>query len=108
MIGSLLFVTVTRLDIQFFICLCAHFQASPRTSHWQAVKRNFMYLRYTTDFDLWYSVSSSLSLHGFSDTDFAGCRLDRNSTSGLANSWVLLWCLGLPANSTTLLNPPPK
>jgi hypothetical protein len=33
MIGSLLYLTATRPDIQFSVCLCAHFQASPRTSH---------------------------------------------------------------------------
>jgi hypothetical protein len=33
MIGSLLYLTATRLDIQFSVCLCARFQASPRTSH---------------------------------------------------------------------------
>jgi hypothetical protein len=37
MIGSLLYLTVTRSDIQFAVCLCAHFQASPHTSHRQAV-----------------------------------------------------------------------
>jgi hypothetical protein len=36
MIGSLLYLTATRLDIQFSVCLCARFQASPRTSHLQA------------------------------------------------------------------------
>jgi hypothetical protein len=82
MIGSLLFMTATRLDIQFSICLCARFQASPRTSHRQAVKHIFRYLRHTPDFGLWYSASSSLALHGFSNADFVGCRLDRKSTSG--------------------------
>jgi hypothetical protein len=82
MIGSLLYLTATRPDIQFSVCLCACFQASPRTSHRQAVKRIFRYLRHTPDFGLWYSASSSLALHGFSDVDFAGCRLDRKSTSG--------------------------
>jgi hypothetical protein len=38
MIGSLLYLTATRPDIQFSVCLCAHFQASPRTLHRQAVK----------------------------------------------------------------------
>jgi hypothetical protein len=33
MIGSLLYLTVTRLDIQFTVCLCARFQASPHSSH---------------------------------------------------------------------------
>jgi hypothetical protein len=82
MIGSLLYLTVTRPDIQFSVCLCACFQASLRNSHRQAVKRIFRYLRHTPDFGLWYFTSSSLALHGFSDADFAGCRLDRKSTSG--------------------------
>jgi hypothetical protein len=33
MIGSLLYLTVTRPNIQFTVCLCARFQASPRSSH---------------------------------------------------------------------------
>jgi hypothetical protein len=37
MIGSLLYLTVTRPDIQFIVCLCARFQASPRSLHWIAV-----------------------------------------------------------------------
>ncbi|WVZ98157.1 hypothetical protein U9M48_043627 [Paspalum notatum var. saurae] len=41
MIGSLLYLTATRPDIQFAVCLCARYQASPRTSHRQAVKRIF-------------------------------------------------------------------
>jgi hypothetical protein len=82
MIGALLYLTATRPDIQFFVCLCARFQASPRTSHRQAVKRIFKYLRYTPKLGLWYSASSSLSLLGFLDVNFAGCRVDRKSTSG--------------------------
>jgi hypothetical protein len=33
MIGSLLYLTVTQPNIQFVVGLCAHFQASPRSSH---------------------------------------------------------------------------
>jgi hypothetical protein len=32
MIGSLLYLTATRLEIQFSVCLCTHFQVLPRTS----------------------------------------------------------------------------
>jgi hypothetical protein len=82
MISSLLYLIVTRPDNQFSVCLCARFQASPRTSLRQVVKRIFKYLRYTPELGLWYSASSSLSLLGFSDADFAGCRVERKSTSG--------------------------
>jgi hypothetical protein len=45
MIGSLLYLTVTQLDIQFVVCLCARFQASPRSSHWMTVQRVFRCLK---------------------------------------------------------------
>ena len=82
MIGTLLYLTATRPDIHFAVCLCACFQASPRTSHRQAVKRIMRYLHFTFEFGLWYFSSSALSLCGYSDADFAGCRLDQKSTSG--------------------------
>jgi hypothetical protein len=56
MIESLLYLAVTRPDIQFSVCLCARFQVSPRTLHRQAVKRIFKYMCHTPDFDLWYHV----------------------------------------------------
>jgi hypothetical protein len=87
MIGSLLNLTATRPDIQFSVCLCSRFQASPRTSHRQAVKHIFMYLHHTPDFVLWYSAASSLALYGFTEADFAGCRLDRKSTSRTCQFW---------------------
>jgi hypothetical protein len=37
MIGSLLYLTATRSEIQFAICLCARFHASPRSSHQMTV-----------------------------------------------------------------------
>ena len=55
----------------------------PRESHLIAVKRIFRYLIGTADLGLWYPYdSSSFELVGFSDADFAGCKVDRKSTSG--------------------------
>ena len=42
MIGSLLYLTASRPDIHFAVYLCPRFQASPRTSHRQAVKRSMV------------------------------------------------------------------
>jgi hypothetical protein len=108
MIGSLLYLTVTRSDIQFSVCLCARFQASPWTLRQQAVKRIFKYLRYIPNFGLWYSTSSSLALHDFQwqilpDVSWIGSPL-----LGHASSLVPFWCLGLLANNRVLLNPLPR
>jgi hypothetical protein len=82
MIGSLMYLTATRSDIQFVVGLCVRFQASPRSSHRTVVQQIFRYLKHTPEFRIWYSTSSSLDLVGFSDADFVGCGIDRKSTSG--------------------------
>jgi hypothetical protein len=75
-IGSLLYLTVTRSDIQFTMCLCACFQASPRSSHRTTVQQIFRYLKYTLEFGIWYSASSSPDPLGFFDPDFMGYGID--------------------------------
>ena len=47
MIGSLLYLTVSRPDIMYSVCLCARFQSYPKESHLSVVKRNLKYLRET-------------------------------------------------------------
>ena len=82
MIGSLLYLTASRPDIMFSVCLCAHFQSSPKESHLIAVKRILRYLRGSPNLGLWYPRSDSFDLIGFSDADYAGSKIDRKSTSG--------------------------
>jgi hypothetical protein len=94
MIDSLLYLTVTQLDIQFTVCLCACFQASPRSSLRTAAQQIFRYLKHTPEFGIWYSASSSLDLVRFSDADFAGCGIDRKSTSDTCHflkSFLVCW-----------------
>ena len=47
MIGSLLYLTASRLDIMFSMCMCARFQANPKETHLIAVKRIPSYLKHT-------------------------------------------------------------
>ena len=82
MVGSLLYVTASRADIVFATCLCARFQADPRESHLIAIKRIFRYLKRTQNLGIWYPRESGFDLIGYSDTDYAGCRIDRKSTTG--------------------------
>ncbi|GKB99402.1 retrovirus-related pol polyprotein from transposon TNT 1-94, partial [Tanacetum coccineum] len=82
MIGSLMYLTASRPDIQFSTCLCARYQANPKESHLIAVKRIFRYLKGTPSLGLWYPKCSGFDLKGYSDSDYAGCNMDRKSTSG--------------------------
>nr|GEU46064.1 retrovirus-related Pol polyprotein from transposon TNT 1-94 [Tanacetum cinerariifolium] len=82
MIGTLLYLTASRPDLQFAICMCARYQARPTKKHVHAVKRIFRYLRRTVHRDLWYPKDSSVALTAFADADHAGCQDTRRITSG--------------------------
>jgi hypothetical protein len=82
MIGSLLYLCASRPDIMHFVCMCARFQADPKEVHLRAVKRIMRYLVYTPKFGLWYPKGSTFDLIGYSDADWAGCKIDRKSTLG--------------------------
>ena len=81
MIGLLLYLTGSRPDIMFSTCLCARFQANPKESHLIAMKRIFRYLKGTPNLGIWYPKGTGFDLVGYTDSDFAGCRIDRKSTS---------------------------
>ncbi|GJV47383.1 hypothetical protein Tco_1437595 [Tanacetum coccineum] len=82
MIGSLMYLTASRSDIQFSTCLCVRYQANPKESHIVAVKRIFRYLKGTPYLGLWYPKGLGFYLKAYSDSDYGGCNLDRKSTSG--------------------------
>jgi hypothetical protein len=52
MIRSLLYVTASRPDVMFSVCMCARFQASPRESHLKATKTVLRYLKHTQNVGL--------------------------------------------------------
>nr|GEU76398.1 uncharacterized mitochondrial protein AtMg00810-like [Tanacetum cinerariifolium] len=81
MIGTLLYLTSSRPDLQFVICMCARYQARPTEKHIHAVKRIFRYLCGTVHRGLWYPKDSSVALTTFADADHAGCQDTRRSTS---------------------------
>ncbi|GJZ10197.1 hypothetical protein Tco_0544956 [Tanacetum coccineum] len=83
MIGSLLYLTASRPDIMFSVYLCAHFQETLRTSHLEAVKRIFRYIKGTTHLGLWYPKGTGIETVVYADSDHAGDYVDRKSTSGI-------------------------
>jgi hypothetical protein len=86
MIGSLLYLCASRPDIMLSVCMCARFQFDPRECHLVAVKQILRYLVATPCFGIWYPKGSTFDLIGYSDSDYAGCKVDRKSTSGTCQS----------------------
>ncbi|GJX08819.1 retrovirus-related pol polyprotein from transposon TNT 1-94 [Tanacetum coccineum] len=96
MIESLLYLTASRPDIMFSICLCACFQEDPKISHLEAVKRIFRYVKGTMHLGLWYPKGSDIETIVYEDSDHAGDYVDQKNTSGICThmgccltSWFL-------------------
>ncbi|GKA44524.1 retrovirus-related pol polyprotein from transposon TNT 1-94, partial [Tanacetum coccineum] len=84
MVGSLMYLTASRPDLVFAVCICARYQASPTKKHLEALKRVFRYLRGTINWGLWYPKDTAMALTAYADADHAGCQDTRRSTSGSA------------------------
>ena len=69
MIGSLLYLTVSRPDISYSVAVCARYQANPKESHMTSLKRIIKYVKTTTDFGVWYSKDTNDVLAGYSDAN---------------------------------------
>ncbi|GJZ91723.1 hypothetical protein Tco_0663788 [Tanacetum coccineum] len=81
MIGSLMYLISSRLDIMFVVCTCARYQVNPKVSHLHAVKRIFRYLKGQPKFGLWYPKDSPFDLVAYTDSDYARASLDRKFTT---------------------------
>jgi hypothetical protein len=81
-IGSLLYLTASRPDIMFSVCMWARFQAAPKECHFTTIKRIMRYLKNSPNIGLSYPKGAQIERVGYWDSDYAGCKVDRKSTSG--------------------------
>nr|GFB06456.1 uncharacterized mitochondrial protein AtMg00810-like [Tanacetum cinerariifolium] len=82
MIGSLMYLTASRPDIMFAVSACSRHQVTLLTSHLNAVKKIFKYLKGQPSLGLWYPQDSLFQLEAYSDSDYTGSHGDRKSTTG--------------------------
>ena len=82
LVGSLLYLTLTRLDITFAVNSLREFLYAPCSSHLQAAQHLLRYLKGAPGLGLFFPASSSLQLRAFSDADWATCTDSRHSVTG--------------------------
>ena len=80
-VGSLQYLAFTRPDISFAVSRLSQFMHQPTECHWQAVKRVLRYLAGTTSHGVFMKAGSPLTLHAFTDADWAGDSDDYVSTN---------------------------
>ena len=82
LIGKLLYLSHTRPDICFTVNVLSQFMHLPRNSHFQAANRVLRYLKGTIGFGLTYRKVGKIDLILYTNSDFAGSRVDYRSTMG--------------------------
>jgi hypothetical protein len=95
LIGSLMYLVTTRLDICYALNLFIQFISQPRQTHWIATKHVLRYLRGIVGYGLRYASSVDLTLNGYADADWEGSVVDRKSTFGCFFSLgfsMISWC----------------
>ncbi|KAJ9541460.1 hypothetical protein OSB04_027966 [Centaurea solstitialis] len=94
LVGSLVYLIVTRPDIAYAVHTVSQFMAAPRSDHYAALLRILRYLKGTMFHGLYFSSTSSLVLRGISDADWDSDMTNRRSTTGycffLGDS-LILW-----------------
>ena len=81
LVGSLIYITITRPDISYAVHVVSQFMAAPRSPHYAVVLKILRYLKGTIFDGLHFSSHSSLTLQAYSGADWAGDPTDRRSTT---------------------------
>jgi hypothetical protein len=81
-IGSLMYLTNTGLDICFAVNTLSQYLVEPRRVHLVAAKHVMRYLKRTLDYGLYYTRDHEFRLYGYTNSDWVGSASDRKSTSG--------------------------
>ena len=82
LIGKLNYLTVTRLDIAYFVSVVSQYMSSPIVDHWAVVEQILCYLKEAPGHGILYSNHGHDRLECLMDADWTGSKEDRRSTSG--------------------------
>ena len=81
LIGYLIYLTTTRQDIKHVVSLLSRYMHCASEIHFQSAKRILRYIKGTLDYGVRFVQVKNFNLHGYSDSDWAGCVDDMRSTS---------------------------
>eukprot|EP00253_Pinus_taeda_P018696 PITA_18696 len=93
LIGSLMYLVNTRLDICYAVNTLSQFMVEPKRAHWVAKKHILKYVQGIVNFGLRYTNGDDIELSGFTDANWAGSSVEKKSTTG--------YCLGIGSRMTS-------
>jgi len=95
LVGSLIYLTLTRPDISYPVGVVSRYMSKPKKPHLDAVKRILRYVKGTINFGIMYKKTIDCQVMGYCDADYAGDSCTRRSTTGYffsLGSGAISWC----------------
>jgi hypothetical protein len=86
-VESLIYMTITRLDLNYVVGVVSQFMQTPQKPHLDAVKHILRYIKHVLQCGIFYEAKSQLQVHGYTDVDWDGNVSDRRLTSGFMFSF---------------------
>lgn len=86
-VGSLIYLTIRRPDLNYTVGLQSEFMQLPWKPHLDSVRRTLCYVSATLDYGLFYAAGIPVEPYGYTDVDWVGSIFDRRSTSGFMFSF---------------------
>ncbi|XP_020249544.1 uncharacterized protein LOC109826946 [Asparagus officinalis] len=82
LVGSLISLTMTRLDISFAVGVMSRYMQKPKKPHLEAIRRILRYIKCTVNYELMYKKGEACEVYGYCDVDYARDHDTRRSTTG--------------------------
>jgi hypothetical protein len=86
-VRSLVYMTITRPDLNYVVGVVSQFMQTPRKPHLDVVRRILRYIKHTLQCGIFYEAKSQLQIHGYTNADWVGNVSYRRSTSGFMFSF---------------------
>ncbi|XP_015086892.1 uncharacterized protein LOC107029986 [Solanum pennellii] len=99
LVGSLIYLTITRSEISYSVEIVSQFMQCPRSSLLDVARRILRYVKGSLNYDLMHRRPEKFMLNGFTDADWVGDTNDRHSTSGYCFATCLAMILGAIRNN---------
>jgi len=101
-VGSLIYMTITRPDLRYAVGMVSQFMQTPRKPHLGAVRCILRYIKYILECGIFYEAKSQLQVHGYMDVDWANNVPDRRSISGSCFLLEVVLLVGVVTNNQQL------
>jgi len=86
-VGSLIYMTITRSNLNYAVGVVSQFMQTPRKPHLDVVMHILRYIKHTLYYGIFDEANSQLQVHGYTDANWASNVSNRRSTSGFMFSF---------------------